>query len=326
MWDFEIGRTIGIVLRTWPYVLLRLVVYAGITLAYIVASGAGAGIGWGAGHVMDNAGGPVGLALWGGIAGFGIVSIILYWIREYILYLVKAGHIAVMVHLIEGRGIPGGRGQIAYGREVVTQRFAEANVLFALDQIIKGVLAAITGLLGGISAFIPIPGLNGLVRLVNAVIRMSVTYVDEIILGYNIRIGSTTPFETGRQGLVLYAQNGRTMLKNAVWLTVFVWLVGAALFLFFLAPAGAIVYSMPGQSAGWGFVFAIILAWGFVSAFIEPFAIAALMQVYFRAIEGQVPDAAWDSRLAEASGKFRDLKDRAAEELGAAFGATSSPR
>ena len=26
MWDFEIGRTLGIVLRTWPFVLLRIVI------------------------------------------------------------------------------------------------------------------------------------------------------------------------------------------------------------------------------------------------------------------------------------------------------------
>lgn len=324
MWDFDIGRTIGIVARTWPFVVFRVIVYAGITLAYIVACGTGAGIGWGAGHVIDDAGGPGGLALWGGFAGFGLVSIVLYWIREYILYIVKAGHVAVMVHLIEGRDIPGGQGQVAYGRKVVTERFAEANVLFAVDQLIKGVLVAITGLLGGIAAFIPIPGLHGLVKIVNAVIRMSVTYVDEIILGYNVRMSSTTPFETARQGVVLYAQNGRTMLKNAVWLTVFIWIVGVGLFLLLLAPAGAIVYAMPGQPAGWAFVFAILLAWACVSAFIEPFAIAALMQVYFRVIEGQTPNPEWDGRLEEASKKFRELKDRAGQELGATFGRASA--
>jgi hypothetical protein len=324
MWDFDIGRTIGIVARTWPFVLFRIIVYAAITLAYIVAAGTGAGIGWGAGHVFGEAGGPVGLALWGGIAGFGLVSIVLYWIREYILYIVKAGHVAVMVHLIESRDIPGGQGQVAYGRKVVTERFAEANVLFAVDQLIKGVLAAITGLIGGVAAFIPIPGLDGFIKIINAVVRMSVTYVDEIILGYNIRIGSTTPFETARQGVVLYAQNGRTMLKNAIWLTAFIWIVGAALFLLLLAPAGAIVYAMPGQPAGWAFVFAILLAWACVSAFIEPFAIAALMQVYFRTIDGQVPNPEWDRRLEDASKKFRELKDRAGQELGATLGRASA--
>ena len=61
---------------------------------------------------------------------------------------------------------------------------------------------------------------------------------------------------------------------------------------------------------------AIVFAWAFISAFIEPFVIAALMQVYFRVIEGQVPDPAWDARLAETSKQFRELKDRALASMG----------
>ena len=254
MWDFEIGKTLGIVIRTWPFVVLRMIVYFGITIAYIVSTGAGAGIGYGTGHIFGDGDGPLTFALWGGIFGFGVVSLALYWIREYILYIVKAGHIAVMVHLIDGRDVPDGQNQIAYAREVVTDRFAEANVLFVLDQLIKGVIGAITGLLGGVAAFLPMPGLQGLVKFLNAVIRMSLTYVDEIILGYNVRLDSSTPFETARHGVVLYAQNGKTMVKNAVWLTVMTWMLGAIIFFLTLAPAGAILYAMPGELGGWAFV------------------------------------------------------------------------
>ena len=310
MWDFDIGRTLGIMARTWPFIALRLVVYFGITVAYIVATGAGAGVGYGVGHISDD---PGAYAVWGGVAGFGLVSIVVYWLREYILYIVKAGHIAVMVHLIDGREVPGGQGQIDYAREVVTARFAEANVLFVVDQLIKGVVRVITGLIGGVANLLPIPGLQGLARFVNTVVRISLTYVDEIILGYNIRTGSRTPFESARQGVVLYAQNGTRMVKNAVWLAVFMWLLAFAVFLVMLAPAAAILYVMPGQFAGWSFVLAIVFAWAVKAALIEPFAIAALMQVYFRTIEGQVPDPVWDERLAGASRHFRELKDKAVE-------------
>jgi hypothetical protein len=315
MWDFEIGRTLGIVIRTWPFVLLRIVVYFGITVAYIVSTGAGAGIGYGVGHIWGEDG-PFTFAVWGGISGFGLVSMLFYWLREYILYLVKAGHIAVMVHLIDGRPVPGGQSQIGYANAVVRERFVEANVLFVLDQLIKGVLRVITGIIGGFAAFLPIPGLQGIAKFANAVIRMSLTYVDEIILGYNIRRQSTAPFETGRQGVVLYAQNARRMLKNAVWLTVMTWLLGIIVFFLTLAPAAAILYAMPGELAGWAFVLAIVFAWAFISAFIEPFVIAALTQVYFQAIEGQTPDPAWDMRLSETSKHFRELKDRALASVG----------
>lgn len=313
MWDFSIGRTLGIMAKTWPFIALRLVVYFGITVAYVVATGAGAGVGYGVGHISDS---PGSFALWGGIAGFGLVSTVVYWIREYILYVVKAGHIAVMVHLIDGRAIPDGQGQIRYATGVVKARFAEANVLFAVDQLIKGVVRVITGLIGGAAAMLPIPGLQGIANFINSVVRISLTYVDEIILGYNIRTNSSAPFESARQGVVLYAQNGTVMIKNAVWLAVFMWVLAAIVFLFMLAPAAAILYAMPGQLAGWSFVLALVFAWAVKAALIEPFVIAALMQVYFSTIEGQIPNPEWDRKLAGASRHFRELKDKAAASMG----------
>ena len=319
MWDFDIGRTLAIMARTWPFIGLRLVVYFGITLAYILATGAGAGIGYGVGHIFYETDSQGAVGFYGGILGFSLVTIALYWIREYILYIVKAGHIAVMVHLIDGRAVPGGQGQITYARQVVTERFAEANILFALDQLIKGVIGAITGLIGGVAAFLPIPGLDGLVRFVNAVIRLSLTYVDEIILGHNIRLASRNPFETATQGVVLYAQNGTTMVKNAIWLSLIMWALTIAVFIVMLTPAAAIVYFMPSVLAGWSFVLALLLAWAVKAALLEPFAIAALMQVYFKVIDGQTPNPEWDRRLSDASKPFRELKEKAA----AAFGGSS---
>lgn len=315
MWDFSVGRALWVMLRTWPFVLLRLVVYFAITLAYIMATGLGAGVGWGAGHVFSR-GGPEGAALVGAIAGFGFAAMVVYWLREYILYVLKAGHIAAMVHMVEGREIPAGRGQIAYAREVVTARFAEANVLFLVDQLVKGALGAVKRLIGGVAALLPFPGLHGLVAFINTVIRISITYIDELILAYNIRVGSSSPFETARQGVVLYAQNGKAMIRNAIWLAFILWAVILVIFLLMLVPAGAVVYLMPGQPSGWGFVLAIIFAWGLKAALVEPFAIACLMQAYFRNIQGQTPDPDWDRRLAEASAKFRELKERASTGLG----------
>ena len=325
MWDFDIGRTLGIMARTWPFILLRMLVYFAITVAYVFATGGGAGVGYGVGHVWPDSDGPATFAFWGGAAGFVLVSVVLYWIREYILYIVKAGHIAVMVRLIDGDEIPDGQGQIAHARAIVTDRFAEANVLFVVDQLVKGAIRAVTGLIGGIAAFLPIPGLQGLVRFLNTVIRLSLTYVDEIILGYNIRIDSQNPFETARHGVVLYAQNAMVMVKNAVWLALFMWLLTFVVFLLMLAPAAAILYAMPGQLAGWSFVLAIVFALALKAALIEPFAIAALMSVYFRTIEGQTPDAEWDRRLAEASRHFRDLVDKARGAVTGAAGRGATP-
>ena len=308
MWDFDFGRTLSLMFRTSPFILLRMLVYFGITFGYLAATGGGSAIGYGIGHVGDD---PGSFALWGGVIGFAMVSVILYWVREYILYIVKAGHIAVLVDLMDGRDMPAGKSQIDHASEVVRARFGETNVLFAMDQLIKGVIGAVTGLIGGIGAFLPIPGLQGLVRFVNTVIRISLTYVDEVILAYNIRTNSQNPWESARQGLVLYAQNGRIMVKNALWLALMLYGLSIAIFIVMLAPMATLFYVLPSEIAGWSFVAAIVFAWAFKAAFLEPFAIAALMDVYFRTIQGQAPNPDWDRKLSDVSARFRDIKDRA---------------
>jgi hypothetical protein len=79
-----------------------------------------------------------------------------------------------------------------------------------------------------------------------------------------------------------------------------------------LTPAAAIAFLFPGGWAAIGVVFALLFTWSLKAALLEPFAIACLMQVYFRAIDGQAPDPLWEERLAQLSRKFARLKDRAA--------------
>ncbi len=78
-----------------------------------------------------------------------------------------------------------------------------------------------------------------------------------------------------------------------------------------LAPAGAVVWLIPGGWSAGGFIFAIIFAWAVKAALIEPFTIACMMQVYFAAIRGQEPDPAWDARISQVSRKFTEMKERA---------------
>lgn len=311
MWDFSIGRSLGAVLRSWPFLLVRIALYAVISLTYLFLMGAGAGVGYGVGHVSSDPGTPAFGAVVGGVVGFGAAWFLLRLLAEYILYVVKAGHVAVLLRLLEGKDVPSAAEQISYARSVVEARFGEASTLFVMDQLIKAALRTISRLLGGIAMLLPIPGLRGLFAFLNMVLAMALTYADEVVLAYNIRSGVNDPWETSRRGLVLYAQNGRNILKNAFWLSLIVWGIGIVVFVVMLSPAATIVYSMPGQFAGWSFVAAIVLAWGFVAAVVEPFAIACLMQAYFKAIEGQEPDPEWDARLSNASRQFREIKDRA---------------
>ncbi len=311
MWDFSIARSLGLMGKTMPFVLLRVAVYFGIAAAYVIVTGTGAGIGWGVGAFGDE-GFRAGSIFWGGAIGFGVTAGVLYFLREYILYIVKAGHIAVLVELLDGRQMPEGKSQVSHATSVVKQRFGEASVLFAVDQLVKGVLRAVTGLIQGIAAFLPIPGLQQITGILRAFLNIAVGFIDEVILAYAIRTGSTNPWGSARTALVLYGQNYKPMLKNAAWLTLIVYGLSFLVFLLMLAPAAALVYFIPGAWSAGGFVFALLFAWAVKAALIEPFAIACMMDVYFRTIEGQVPNAEWDAKLSGMSKQFTKIKDKAA--------------
>lgn len=316
MWDFSVGRALVMMARTMPFIILRMAVYFGIAVGYILVTGTGAGIGYGVGGLGDDSF-QASSTMWGGIVGFGLFGVFMYWAREYILYLVKAGHIAVLVELIDGKPMPEGKSQVNYATGVVKERFAQASVLFAIDQLVKGVIGAITGLVRGILSFLPIPGMQQIASILHAFLRVAVGFIDEVILAYAIRTRSTNPWGSAREALVLYGQNYKVMLKNAAWLAVIVYLLSFLVFVVMLAPAALVVYLMPGAWAAGGFVFALLFAWSFKAALLEPFAITCLMQVYFRTIEYQQPDPEWDARLEQMSAKFRKLKARAMSTPGA---------
>ena len=296
--------------RTAPFVMFRAIVYFSITAALVAATGTGAGVGWGVGAFGDEDFRASSI-FYGGVLGFGVTAGIIFFLRDYILYIVKAGHIAVMVELMQGGTIPGGRGQIEYAREIVTARFGQASALFALDRLIKGVIAAVTGLVQGLLTILPIPGVEQAMGALRAYLRLAVGLVDEVILAHAIKTKSDNPWASAREALVLYAQNAKPMLMNAAWLTLIVWGLSFVVFLVMLAPAAAVVYLIPGSWSAGGFVFAIIFAWAVKAALIEPFAIACLLQVYFKVTEGQVANPEWEAKLTSASDKFKALGEKA---------------
>ncbi|MFB4204310.1 hypothetical protein ACEZHJ_10940 [Arhodomonas sp. KWT2] len=308
MMDFDVTEVLGLLRRTAPFLGFRLLVYLGITLAYVIATGGGAGIGYALGHIGGDPGAG---GAWGGIAGFALVGALVYWFREYLLYLVKAGHIAVLVELLDGADLPGGRGQIEHARSVVQERFAEASVLFGVDQLVRGVIRAFNRVFFSVATLLPLPGVEGLARVVNGILRLSLTYVDEVILAYGVRTRSDNPWASSRTALVLYGQNYRAFLRNAVILALCVWGLTLAVFLVVLAPVAALVAVFPGAAGGLTLLVALVFAWAIKAAVIEPFAMTALMQAFFRVTEGQTPDPAWETRLEELSERFTELGERA---------------
>ncbi len=306
MWDFKLGAVISTLWQTKSFLMFRFLVYMAITLAYVIGTAGGGGVGYLIGSVGGNNEAGV---FYGMVGGFSLVSGVMYFFREYLLYMVKTGHIACIIKIMDGEKLPEGKGQIAYAQDVVKSRFKEASVLFALDQIVKGILKTFNRIFFSIASFLPIPG--GLVKFINGVINMSVTYVDELMLAYNIRNNEDNPWEGSRKALVLYAQNYKTFLKNALFLTILTWVFSLIVLLIVFAPMAGLMAIVGYEGSFWPLVIALVTAWGLKSALIDPLAMTALMQVYFKVIEGQEPNPEWDAKLDRASKKFGELKNRA---------------
>jgi len=309
--DFKLGQVIGLMAKTMPFLVFRFLIYFAITLTYILLTGVGAGIGWGVGRIATED--PAGFSLWGGIIGFGLVSAVAYFLREYLLYMVKAGHIAVLVELMEGKELPQGRGQIDHAQKIVRERFTESSVLFGVDQIIKAVLKAFNRVFFSIANFIPIPGLQAIAGFLNTIVTLSLTYLDEVILAYNMKTRSENPWESSKTALVLYAQNYKAFLKNAFFLAFVIWGLTFLVFLIILGPVLAIVSFIPAVAGPLTLIIALVIAWGIKQAVIEPIAMTALMQVFFKVTEGQQANPEWEGKLDGVSKKFGELKTKAGE-------------
>ena len=310
MWNFSIAKALGLMIRTAPFLIFRALLYFAIALAMVAVTGAGAGAGYGIGLFGDEEFQSTSM-IWGGVAGFGLTAGVIFFLRDYLLYLVKAGQIAVIVEYLDGRPLPYGTGQIAYARSVVTERFGQASALFALDRLVRGVISLITGLVEGALTILPIPGVNQIMAAVRAWLRVSVGLVDEVILAHAIRTRSENAWEAAHDGLVLYAQNGREMLVNAAWVTLISWGLAVAVFVLMLGPAAAVVWLLPGDAGAGLYLFAFIFAWAVKAALIEPFALACMMQAFFNVTVGQEPNPEWRGRLTQMSNKFRQLGERA---------------
>ena len=108
---------------------------------------------------------------------------------------------------------------------------------------------------------------------------------------------------------MLYGQNDRVILKDAVWLAIIVYSFAFVVVLFMLAPAVLHVYLIPGAGAASGAAFEQLFAWSVKAALLAHTEIARLMQVYFKTVQGKKLTLKWEAKLENSSANFRALKN-----------------
>ncbi len=296
--NFHFDKAWTIFGQTLPFVALRLLIY---TLAFLVS------FLWFGGAFLLFANWPFPAPPW---LAFVVAAIV--WgsgaklVRNYVIYLVRAAHVAVITRLVVSGSLPDGENQLSYGKDLVLQRFLEVSVLFAVDRLVHVVVRAFNRTVFKLVGFLP--GLGGLRKLSQRVLDYSAGYVDEAILSYSLIHPGRNPWHSAREGLILYVQNWRTILGSGAILALLSYAVVAV-----VAAPGFLVALTLGEPTK-QIVMGASVALGMIVKFalMDPFALTSVIVNYHLAIANQTPDPAWEQKLATISNKFGKIKELAA--------------
>ena len=302
-----LGEAIGLLAKTMPFVWVRLGSYLLLGLGLGIYFGIIGGVAW----LLGTLWGPLGFIVFvvGIVGAFAVVR----WATRYYFYLLKAAHTAVMTEYIVHDRAPIGP-QIEYGRKQVTERFRDTSVMFGVDVLVDGAVKAIIRTFTRIASILPIPGMDGLGKLLERVAVASTTFVDESILSRAYAKREQNVWKVAHDGVVLYAQAWKPILANAVVLA----LLGYIEFFLLLAilglPAVAIAAVLPGLRIVLG-IGVVLGAWMIKLAVADALALAATLLAYHRATASMEPDPEWVAKIEGVSNKFRDLGQKAAEAV-----------
>jgi len=296
----------------------RAIVYGALCLAGLVYVGILAGLG-----AIFGSGAFVVLLIISlvGAGFFGLGR----FLGEYVLYLLRAGHVALITEIVTEGKLPDGVSQTSWAKERVMHYFKETSVLALIDQLVKGIIRTVNRSLFNVMTILPIPGTEGAAKLAQRVVDFSLTYIDESVLAYTFKTKNENVFDASKTAIILYCQSWKGILKNAVALALLSYVFVVVAVIVFLIPLGALAWALP---TTWGtakfvlFILALFLGLSLKWVLFDPIACTSTILTFLHESEGEVADPEWEERLDKVSDKFRELKDKAAEKLA---GATAKP-
>jgi hypothetical protein len=301
--EYSLATSFWLVARTFPFMLLRIAVYFGVASAIFVAAGAGAGLG----QAIGSLGGPAGRIpgmFWGSLAGIAFVAAIVWWLREYFLFLIRAGHLAALTLALDGKPLAAGPGQVAQAADLVQRRFRDAGLLLQIERLVDRSIADLLSVL-------PPPDILGRaggerITAANKGLSFVLGFLRELVLAAPLRNTARGVWPEIRDALVEFGQNADNLMRHAFLLAAAAYAVSFAVFLLALV----VMTSRAGPSFLIEVLLAAVLAWAFKRALIDPVLAASMLQVFFRAAKDRQPDPVWDVKLTEGSEAFREIKAR----------------
>ncbi len=249
------------------------------------------------------------LSVW--LSGTKAINFIL---MHYFGYLVKAGHVAIISQAVTTGEIPGDQFNVA--KKMVTDRFVTSNVYFALDKLVDGAVRQLGRTFDRVTSFIGldnIPGFEQVQKLVKLFLHIALGYVDECCLGYTFYKRDETPFKSAADGVVIYFQNWKLLLKNAAMTTLIV--VGSMIGVTIVVGLvfGGICHLL-GLSGIFGLFIGLMAAWAVKFAFIDSWILVSMMTTYMQVAPTTELSVDIYGKLCGLSNKFKELFNKGQDE------------
>lgn len=289
--------------KTMPFMMAKLALGGATVLLSLLLFLILLGIGWLFGE------GGMGLAFFLWLGGTGVIR---FAIMHYAGYLVRAGHVAVIAEAVTTGHIPAD--QVSYGKQMVTERFATANAYFAIDKLISGAVKQIQrGIekIGGALDFIP--GMEAVTGLAKFFVEISLGYIDECCLGYTFFKKEQGAFHSAADGVVIYAQNWKPLLKNAALTMAKVIGLMLVMVLVVFIPVG-LVFKLLHWNPLVAFLLACLVAWVVKFAFVDSYIMIQMMVTYMQLAPSTQITFDLYGKLSAISSSFKEMFTKGQQE------------
>lgn len=254
--------------------------------------------------------------------GNGIVIALTIWlvlvcsvygiVQRYVGYMIKAGHVAMVTTAVTTGTLP--ENQLEAAKNMVKERFLTSNVYFVVDRLVSGAVSQIQKGLQKVEDLLgKIPGVSFLVSFAQVFVHIALNYIDECCLGYTFLHREQSAFKSAADGVVIYFQNWKTLLKNAAVTTLIVMGVSLLAWLLpFLIFAG--IFSLLHIHWIFAFVLALMVAAVIKSAFVDSYMMVKMMVSYMQVAPSTEITFDLYDKLCKLSGKFKSLFNKGQQE------------
>lgn len=240
------------------------------------------------------------------LGGTSIVRLI----KHYILYIIKAAHVAVVAEALDTGNLPDN--MYDYGKTKVKEKFVSVNVFFVVDNLVNGAIKQLQKLIGKVGELLSfIPGGSAITNIAQIFVSICLGYVDECCLGYSFNKKEQGTFKSSCDAVVLYFQNWKEILKTSLKATLIYVLVNVVSFVLLYLLLSAFI------SSTYWFI-SIVIAFSIVAcvknSFVDSYMMITMMGKFMEVAKTTEIKVDLYEKFCGMSKKFKELFNKGRQE------------